>query len=66
MQAEPEWHDLWTRVYQVALDLGDPGDDALLADMQDEARHRLPIADLAHRVVITATAPDRPTGPRRR
>ena len=66
MQAQPEWHDLWTRVYQVALDLGDPGDDALLADLQDEARHRLPIADLAHRVVITATAPDRLTGPRRR
>ena len=22
---EPEWHDLFTRVYQIALDLGDPG-----------------------------------------
>lgn len=66
MQAQPEWHDLWTRIYQVALDLGDPGDDALLADLQDEARHQLPIADLTHRVVITATAPDQPSGPRRR
>jgi ubiquinone/menaquinone biosynthesis C-methylase UbiE len=66
MQAQPEWHDLWTRIYQVALDLGDPGDDTLLADLQDEARHQLPIADLTHRVVITATAPDQPSGPRRR
>jgi hypothetical protein len=24
-EARPEWHDTWTRVYQVALDLGDPG-----------------------------------------
>jgi ubiquinone/menaquinone biosynthesis C-methylase UbiE len=62
MQARPEWHHLWTRIYQVALDLGDPGDDAPLADLQDEARHRLQIADLAHRVVITATAPDQPAG----
>jgi len=58
MQARPEWHDLWTRIYHVALDLGNPGDDALLADLQDEARHRLPLADLVHRIVITATAPD--------
>ena len=42
MAARPEWHDLWTRVYRVALDLGDHGGDALLADLQDEARHRLP------------------------
>jgi SAM-dependent methyltransferase len=27
MQARPEWHDAFTRVYQVALSLGDPGDD---------------------------------------
>lgn len=59
MEARPEWHDTFTRVYRVALDLGDPGDDALLADLQDEARQRLPLADLTHRVVITATAPDR-------
>ncbi len=35
VEARPEWHDLWTRVYRVALDLGDPGVDALLADLQD-------------------------------
>jgi hypothetical protein len=29
--------------------------DALLADLQDEARERLPIADLQDRVVVTAT-----------
>jgi ubiquinone/menaquinone biosynthesis C-methylase UbiE len=60
MQARPEWHDAYTRVYRVALDLGDPGDDALLADLQDEARHRLPAADLINRVAITATTPGRP------
>lgn len=63
MEARPEWHDLWTRVYRVALDLGDPGADALLADLQDEARHRLPVAELIHRVAVT-TAPDRPRGRR--
>lgn len=56
MQARPEWHDAYTRVYRVALSLGDPGDDALLAELQDEARHRLPVADLVNRVAITATA----------
>ena len=60
MQARPEWHDLWTRIYQVALDLGDPGNDILLADLQDEARQRLPVAGLVHRVVVTATTPSRP------
>jgi SAM-dependent methyltransferase len=59
METRPEWHDLWTRVYKVAIDLGDPGRDTLLADLQDEARHRLPLADLLHRVTLTATAPDR-------
>jgi hypothetical protein len=58
MEARPEWHDAFTRVYQVALSLGLPGDDAYLADLQDEARRRLPVADLVHRVVIVATAPD--------
>ncbi|HME66797.1 MAG TPA: class I SAM-dependent methyltransferase [Streptosporangiaceae bacterium] len=53
----PEWHALRTRVYQIALDLGDPGDDAALADLQDEARHRLPLTGLSRRVVITATTP---------
>ena len=58
--AQPEWHDLWTRVYRVALDLGDPGYDALLADLQDEARQRLPVANLVHRVTVTATTPKMP------
>ena len=57
MESRPEWHDTFTRVYRVALSLGDPGDDALLADLQDEARQRLPLADLKDRVVVLATAP---------
>ena len=57
MEARPRWHDLWTRVYRIALNLGDPGGDVLLADLQDEARSRLPIADLCHRVTVSATAP---------
>jgi SAM-dependent methyltransferase len=57
IQARPEWHDLWTRVHQIALDLGDPGGDAVLAGLQDEARHRLPVAGLVRRVVVTATRP---------
>jgi hypothetical protein len=27
IQTRPEWHDMFTRVYRVALDLGDPGGD---------------------------------------
>jgi ubiquinone/menaquinone biosynthesis C-methylase UbiE len=57
MEARPEWHETYTRVYLVALDLGDPGDDALLAGLQDEARQRLPLAGLQDRVVVVATAP---------
>lgn len=57
MKAKPEWHDTYTRVYQTALSLGDPGDDALLADLQNEARQRLPLAELKDRVVVVATAP---------
>ena len=57
MQARPQWHDTFTRVYRVALSLGDPGDDALLADLQDEARQRLPLAGLQDRVVVVATSP---------
>ena len=57
-QARPGWHNLWTRICQAALDLGDPGNDEPLADLQEEARNRLPLADLVHRVVIIATAPD--------
>ncbi len=47
MAARPEWQDLYIHVYRVALDLGDPGGDAVLADLQQEARLRLPLADLA-------------------
>jgi ubiquinone/menaquinone biosynthesis C-methylase UbiE len=57
MEARPEWQDTFTRVYQVALGLGDPGDDALLADLQAEARQRLPLAGLHDRVTVIATAP---------
>jgi hypothetical protein len=31
--------------------------DARLADLQDEARRRLPLADLQDRVAVIATAP---------
>jgi hypothetical protein len=57
MEERPEWHDLYTRVYRIALDLGDPRDDSRLASPQDEARRRLPLAGLMRRVVVTATAP---------
>ena len=57
VEARAEWHDTWTRVYQVALDLGDPGEDGLLADLQDEARQHLPLADLRHRAVVSGSAP---------
>ena len=57
MEARPEWQDTFTRVYQVALGLGDPGDDTLVADLQDEARQRLPLAGLHDRVTVIATAP---------
>ena len=59
VEAQPEWHDLYTRVYRVAIDLGDPRDDSGLARRQDEARRRLPEAGLTRRVVVTATAPTR-------
>jgi ubiquinone/menaquinone biosynthesis C-methylase UbiE len=61
MEVRPEWHDLYTRVYRAALNLGDPGIDAALADLQDEARRHLPMADLRQRVVVTAIAPVRST-----
>jgi ubiquinone/menaquinone biosynthesis C-methylase UbiE len=57
VEARAEWHDTFTRIYRVALGLGDPGDDFRLADLQDEARRRLPLADLQNRVVVTAAAP---------
>jgi SAM-dependent methyltransferase len=53
-----EWHELFTRIYRVALDLGGPGEDVALAGLQGEARRHLPIAELVDRVVVTATRPD--------
>jgi ubiquinone/menaquinone biosynthesis C-methylase UbiE len=58
VESRSGWHDLFTRVYRVALDLGAPGEDAALAALQDEARQRLPIAGLVDRVVVTATRHD--------
>jgi SAM-dependent methyltransferase len=60
VEARPEWHELFTRVFQVALEFGDPGQDVGLASLQDEARRALPMAQLVDRVVGTATRP----GPR--
>ena len=57
VEARPEWQELFTRVFQVALELGDPGEDAGLALLQDEARQMLPQAQLVDRVVGTATRP---------
>jgi SAM-dependent methyltransferase len=58
VESQPGWHELFTGVYRVALELGAPGEDAALATLQDEARQRLPIAELVDRVVVTATRPD--------
>ena len=55
--SRPEWHELFTRVFQVALQLGDPGQDLGLASLQDEARQALPKAHLVDRVVGIATRP---------
>lgn len=57
--SRPEWHQRFTRVFQVALERGDPGDDAGLASLQDEARRALPVAHLVDRVVVTAACPGR-------
>jgi len=57
VEARPEWHDYFTKIYHIALSRGDPGKDTALAALQDEARQRLPTADLVHRVVVTATRP---------
>jgi SAM-dependent methyltransferase len=54
--ARTTWHEAYTRVFRTALELGDPGDDTALAELQDEAREQLPTADLVRRVVVTATA----------
>jgi hypothetical protein len=45
------------RVYRTALDAGGPDDDAALAALQDEARRRLPEADLMDRVAVVARRP---------
>jgi ubiquinone/menaquinone biosynthesis C-methylase UbiE len=58
VESRAEWHELFTRVYRVALDLGAPGDDVALAGLQDEARQHLPLVELVDRVVVTATRPD--------
>jgi ubiquinone/menaquinone biosynthesis C-methylase UbiE len=60
--SRPEWHELFVRVYRVALELGGPGEDVALAGLQDEARRHLPLAELVDRAVVTATRPD--GGPR--
>jgi SAM-dependent methyltransferase len=57
VESRPEWHERFTRVLQVALDLGDPGEDVGLASLQDEARRVLPLAHLTDRVVVTAARP---------
>jgi len=58
VESRAEWHELFTRVYRVALDLGSPGEDVAPTGLQDEARRHLPIAELVDRVVVTATRPD--------
>jgi ubiquinone/menaquinone biosynthesis C-methylase UbiE len=57
VEARPEWHDVFTRVYRTALDAGDPAGDTALADLQDEARRRLGTSDLVDRVVASGTRP---------
>jgi ubiquinone/menaquinone biosynthesis C-methylase UbiE len=56
VEARPEWHELFTRVYEVALELDAAGDEALAA-LQGEARQHLPLAGLVDRVVVTAIRP---------
>jgi SAM-dependent methyltransferase len=38
VESRAEWHELFTRVYRVALDLGSPGEDVAPTGLQDEAR----------------------------
>ena len=57
VEARPEWHDAFTRVYQAALDAGDPTGDTALAHLQDEARRGLDTAQLLDRVVASGTRP---------
>jgi ubiquinone/menaquinone biosynthesis C-methylase UbiE len=56
VESRAEWHERFTQVFRVALELGDPGDDAGLAAAQDEARQALALAHLVDRVVVTAAA----------
>jgi ubiquinone/menaquinone biosynthesis C-methylase UbiE len=58
VESRAEWHELFTRVYRVALDLGDPGDDVALARLQDEAHQHLPLVELVDRVLVTAIGPN--------
>lgn len=57
VQARPDWHDLYTRIYRTALSLGETDGDPALAALQDEARRQLPTAELTDRVLVTATRP---------
>jgi SAM-dependent methyltransferase len=59
VESRVEWHERFTRVFQVALELGDPGGDVGLASAQDEARQALPMTHLVERVVVAATRLDR-------
>jgi ubiquinone/menaquinone biosynthesis C-methylase UbiE len=57
VEARPEWHEVFTRLYRTALEAGDPAGDTGLADLQEEARRSLETADLTDRVVATGTRP---------
>ncbi|GAA2136208.1 class I SAM-dependent methyltransferase [Actinomadura napierensis] len=48
------WDRTFRAVYTAALAHGDPGGDAALAGLQDEARRLLPAAHLLRRVLVTA------------
>lgn len=52
----PAWTDTYLRIYRVALELGDPGEDTALAGLQAEAKRRLPTAHLLRRVAVSAIA----------
>ena len=57
VEARPEWHETFTRVYRTALEIGDPDDDPALTALQDEARRQLPNADGMDRVLVSARRP---------
>ncbi|MGH3978117.1 MAG: hypothetical protein ACRDRZ_03805 [Pseudonocardiaceae bacterium] len=56
-EEHPPWMDVQRRVFELALEAGDPGDDAALRALQDEARSILPIHDELRRVLVVAQAP---------